>query len=76
MKKFFNTKVTDLTVAQSILYVLVVGILSFAATIAALMMPQAAEELFDWIEHVADSLKEKFTKKTPEKEICVEYEKI
>lgn len=76
MKKFFSTKVTDLTVGQSILYVLVVGILSFAATFAALMMPQAAEELFDWVEEKCDLVKEKFTKKTPEKEICVEYERF
>ena len=76
MKKFFMTKITEMTVAQSILYILVVGVLSFAATFAALMMPQAAEELFDWVEDKVDSLKEKLTKKTPKKEICVEYEKI
>lgn len=75
MKKFFNTKVTDLTVAQSILYVLVVGILSFVATIAALMMPQACESIFDWVEEKCDLVKEKFTKK-PEKNVIVEYEKI
>lgn len=75
MKNFFMTKITEMTVGQSILYILVVCILSFAATLAALMMPQAAEELFDWVEDKVDSLKEKFTKKS-EKEICVEYEKI
>ena len=75
MKKFFNTKITNLTVAQSILYVLVVGILSFAATITALMMPQACESIFDWVEEKCDFVKEKFTKKKPE-EICVEYERF
>lgn len=70
MKNFWKTKVTEMTIGQSILYVLVVMIVSIAATFAALMMPQAAEELFDWIEHVADSLKEKFTKKPDE--ICAE----
>ena len=75
MKKFFSTKISEMTIGQSVVYVLVIMIVSIAATFAALMMPQAAEELFDWVEEKADSLKEKFTKKKP-KEICVEYEKI
>lgn len=75
MKKFWKTKVTEMTIGQSILYVLVVCFLSFAATFAALMMPQACEDLFDWVEEKTDDLKEKFKKK-PEKEICVEYERV
>lgn len=76
MKNFWKTKITEMTIGQSILYILVVMIVSIAATFAALMMPQAAEELFDWVEEKCDLVKEKVKKKKPEKEICVEYEKI
>lgn len=72
MKKFFSTKISEMTIGQSVVYVLVIMIVSIAATFAALMMPQACEDIFDWVEEKADWLKEKFTKKTPEKEICVE----
>ena len=64
MKKFFASKVQDLSVGQSILYVLLVSIISIIFTVIALMMPQCAEDLADWFSLKLELAKKKLKKKS------------
>ena len=50
MKNFMNTRLMDMTIAQSFLYMLLLCVISLGATICALMIPQSAMEIFDWCE--------------------------
>lgn len=63
MKNFFKMRATDMTVGQTLLYIVLVYVIAFAAVIVACMMPQACEEIMDWVEEKADKIKEKLKKK-------------
>ena len=57
MKNFWSTRLMDMTIGQSILYILGITFVSVVVTVLALMIPQAAEELFDWCEEKATKFK-------------------
>lgn len=73
MKKFFNTRITDMTVAQSFLYVLLYMIIMLVAMPAMILVPQHSEEIWDWIEDKFESavewVKNLFKKESFEKEM-------
>ena len=48
MKNFWRTRVQDLTIGQSVIYVLLVSVISLIFMVIGLMMPQCCEELADW----------------------------
>lgn len=69
MKKFFSSRVQDMTVGQSILYVLLVSIMSAIFMIIGFMMPQCAEDLADWVSLKLEAAKKKLKKTSTEEDL-------
>lgn len=67
MKNFFKIKAADMTVGQTLLYIALVYIVAMLALVVALMMPQACESIFDWVEDQSKKLKRWFKERKARK---------
>ena len=66
MRNFFNTKFKDMTIGQSFIWIVLYMIFMVVVMIAMMLIPQYAEEIWDWLESKFVKFKAKFlTKKKP-----------
>lgn len=66
MKKFFNTQLRNMTIGQSFLWTLLYMIFMVITMVAMMVVPQHAEEVWDWVEDKYNKLKNRFSKKVEE----------
>ena len=66
MKKFFNTQLRDMTIGQSFLWTLLYMIFMVITMVAMMVVPQHAEEVWDWVEDKYNKLKNRFSKEVEE----------
>lgn len=59
MKKFFSTKMQEMTIGQTFLFLLLYVIFIVVVWIAMFMVPQHCEEIWDWCETHFNRVKEK-----------------
>lgn len=57
MKKFMQTKLQELTVAQSFLYIVLYTVFFTIVWIAMFIVPQHAEEIWDWCAEKLEAIK-------------------
>lgn len=69
MKNFFMTPIEKLTVLESIIYVVLCGIIGFVSAILALMLPQCVEKIWDWTVSTFRIIKKKLFREDFEEEI-------
>lgn len=67
MKKFMQTKMQELTVAQSILYIVLYTMFFTIVWIAMFIVPQHAEEIWDWCAERLTAIKSVVFRKKKEK---------
>lgn len=66
MRNFFNTRFQDMTIGQSFIWIVLYMIFMVIVTIAMILIPQNAEQIWDWLEDKFESFRNKFlTKKKP-----------
>lgn len=63
MRKFFNTKTTEMTIGQTLIYMVLLMAVTLIGTILMLMIPQSAEEIIDWFSDKLDKVKSWFKRK-------------
>lgn len=74
MKKFFNTQLRNMTIGQSFLWTLLYMIFMVITMVAMMVVPQHAEEVWDWVEDKYNKLKNRFSKKVEEEVDLDEYD--
>lgn len=68
MKNFMRTKMQELTVGQTFLFLLLYLIFFVVVWAAMFMVPQYGSEIWDWCENLLDKVKAKITHKKSEVE--------
>ena len=58
-KNFWNERMQDMTIAQSFVWLLLYLVFLVIVMVAMMLVPQYAEEIWDWIEVRYDRVKEK-----------------
>lgn len=74
MKKFFNTQLRNMTIGQSFLWTLLYMIFMVITMVAMMVVPQHAEEVWDWVEDKYNKLKNRFSKEVEEEVDLDEYD--
>ena len=57
-KSFWNTKMSEMSIGQSFLWLLLYLIFIVVVMIAMIMVPQNADEIWDWCEDKVDKIKD------------------
>ena len=68
MKQFFSTKMQEMTIGQTFLFLLLYMIFIVVVWLAMFMVPQHCEEIWDWCENLLDKVKAKIIHKKSEVE--------
>lgn len=63
MKNFMQTKMQELTVGQTFLFLLLYMIFFVVVWAAMFMVPQHCSEIWDWCENLLDKVKAKIVRK-------------
>ena len=63
MKKFWSARMQDMTIGQSFLWLVLYMIFIAVVMIAMIMVPQNAEDIWDWVEDKYEKLRSKIFKK-------------
>ena len=63
MKKFWSARMQDMTIGQSFLWLLLYLIFIVVVMIAMIMVPQSAEDIWDWVEDKYEKLRSKIFEK-------------
>lgn len=71
MRNFFNTRFQDMTIGQSFVWIVLYMIFMVVVMIAMILIPQNAEQIWDWLESKFMKFKAKFL--TKEKPIVEEF---
>ena len=58
-KDFWNERMQDMTIGQSFLWLLLYLVFLAVVMVAMMLVPQHAEEIWDWIEDKYDKAKKK-----------------